>query len=880
MGSRIVEYDELVLRVGHRGEQDYHVVVTADAVQSSGRARVTMPFDERDLELFVARLGRTRGRTRSVVRTELDEAKKFGSELFDALFTGDVRRVYNDASMHARYRDRGLRIRLQLESPELMAVPWEYIYEGRGFLAQSIYSPVVRSFDLAGVRPTRELHPPLRILALASAPSGQVPLDVAEEKDKLDRALAPLVAGGAITIEWLERATLGELHRVLAAPDEFHVVHYVGHGAYDDRTASGVLILEDEHGLPREVTGEELAWVLRDERSLQLVVLNACAGARVSAVDPFSGVATSLVGTGITAVVGMQFDITDDAAIVFAESFYTAVAQLDPVDAALSRSRMAMWANGHDTEFGTPVLFLRGEETRLFSSTPGQPVAVEPPVRRAPAAREARPEPPAGTDSLTLRVARSRDDEVRVTVAAGDTRRSFGSSRPGIEMFAPLFDYSTTGDTSAARAAIKAAWARLGPNETLYTGQKKAISEALGAVEVPVATFKCARSGETYRRVLVLLTTHRIIWSRESFFDNPDIQWVDWFNVDTIELDTSSGGDSSVAIAGRDFEKVEFVGINANVILLREHPDAGEAGPGQVHAVMANLRTERKRDASAEAGRLLFDKFLPDDLADVFRTAVPVSEGSRSRPKFVVRVDDDLQWLPWELLRDEVRGYVINHADVVRQLGRGRADDERRTLGNLRSALVVTGAHARSDGAADDDFAQRVRNRLRDGRRAAEVAWLHDDDVVGVLDQLARNRYDVVVVDVSFTQGATGGAAVTFGPGRQPVWLSVHEVADAVAAHPPSLLVVCLNTPTSETLSSQGVAVSGLLTALLDVGVGAAIAFDTELPREARLRVASTVLNQAGSDLTADELVRRLREELAAAFPDGWSWADLTLFSR
>jgi hypothetical protein len=31
---------------------------------------------------------------------------------------------------------------------------------------------------------------------------------------------------------------------------------------------------------------------------------------------------------------------------------------------------------------------------------------------------------------------------------------------------------------------------------------------------------------------------------------------------------------------------------------------------------------------------------------------------------------------------------------------------------------------------------------------------------------------------------------------------------------------------------------------------------------------------------SVDELVRRLREELAAAFPDGWSWADLSLFSR
>ena len=110
--------------------------------------------------------------------------------------------------------------------------------------------------------------------------------------------------------------------------------------------------------------------MLQDERSLRLAVLNSCEGARTSHVDPFSGVASSLVECGIPAVIGMQFEITDDAAITFSERLYTALAQGYPVDAALAQARKAIFAGGHDIEFGTPVLFLRGADARLFDVEP------------------------------------------------------------------------------------------------------------------------------------------------------------------------------------------------------------------------------------------------------------------------------------------------------------------------------------------------------------------------------------------------------------------------------------------------------------------------------------------------------------------------------
>lgn len=61
-----------------------------------------------------------------------------------------------------------------------------------------------------------------------------------------------------------------------------------------------------------------------------------------------------------------KFEITDDAAIMFADHLYSALAQGFPVDAALAQSRRAIVAAQLDIEFGTPVLFLLACDAQLF----------------------------------------------------------------------------------------------------------------------------------------------------------------------------------------------------------------------------------------------------------------------------------------------------------------------------------------------------------------------------------------------------------------------------------------------------------------------------------------------------------------------------------
>jgi hypothetical protein len=364
MASPVNIYDELKLRIAPADSGGYRVLATSTIGEAS--ASFSMPFSDLEVENFVLRVSRAHGRRR-VDSPATEDAKHLGGQLFAAVFQGGVRDLYREALARAQGQGRGLRVTMCLsDAPGLMDVPWEYLYEAPDFLVTSAFTPIVRYLDLPrGYRPLK-VELPLRILGMISSPCDQEPLQVDKERADLEAALGGLVAQGAVAIDWLERPTLGALLRKLQSAS-FHVLHFVGHGSYSRQAEQGLLLLEDDKGQGQPMSGDKLAAVLRDFTSLRLVVLNACEGARTSRVDPFAGVATSLVQREIPAVIAMQFEITDASAVVFAEAFYRALASGAPVDTALAAARLAMFAErSDDIEWGTPVLFMRVGDGRIF----------------------------------------------------------------------------------------------------------------------------------------------------------------------------------------------------------------------------------------------------------------------------------------------------------------------------------------------------------------------------------------------------------------------------------------------------------------------------------------------------------------------------------
>jgi hypothetical protein len=310
-----------------------------------------------------------RGEPGAVEATDGAGPEQVGDELFRAVFQGELLKAFEGCLAKAQ-DGPGLRIRLRLNDvPRLAGLPWEYLYEaeGRGFLALSDRTPVVRYLELSEGLGTLLVEPPLRILAVISTPQGYRELaEAGEEWRRLNSALEPLIASGLIEVERLERPTLEALEARLRTGQPIHVLHFAGHGGFSELRGEGVLVFEDEDRKGVPVGGPSLAYLLQDHPSLHLAVLNACSGARASLENTFAGTAQALVQHGVPAVIAMQSEVMDETAGSFTEQFYRAFASGLPVDACVGEVRRALSAQ-HNPEWGTPVLFLRATDGRLFA---------------------------------------------------------------------------------------------------------------------------------------------------------------------------------------------------------------------------------------------------------------------------------------------------------------------------------------------------------------------------------------------------------------------------------------------------------------------------------------------------------------------------------
>ncbi|MCG8457352.1 MAG: CHAT domain-containing protein, partial [Holophagales bacterium] len=193
---------------------------------------------------------------------------------------------------------------------------------------------------------------------------------------ELDLELEQIEAelGGHHDVEpvFVRCATLEDLRRRSTEVSP-HVLHFLGHGTFSDGSGPGALSLAGSRGRVDPITGQDLAVALSGFPELRLVVLNACRSGsmpRKKGLDPFAGVASSLVLEGeVAAVVAMQFRLHEDAAVSFAGAFYGALAAGDPVEAAVAEGRQALFAQDREWqshEWATPVLYLRTDHGRLF----------------------------------------------------------------------------------------------------------------------------------------------------------------------------------------------------------------------------------------------------------------------------------------------------------------------------------------------------------------------------------------------------------------------------------------------------------------------------------------------------------------------------------
>jgi hypothetical protein len=385
---------EVAIEAGTAG--DFRVSVIRSPCGET-RETTRFPFDQDQLNARLSALRETllraRGsRTAPPTPAEATEAglratRAFGQELFEVLFTGEVGHLYVESLKEARRKpNRGLRVKLRAQGPELAALPWEFLLDDRrgDFICLSNTTPLVRYLESPNPPEALTVTLPLRILGVIASPSDLPTLDVAREKQRMEEALAESRRLGRVEITWLSGETWQALTHAMGGGGggPWHIVHFIGHGGFDRQANEGYLVLAGETGESYRLKAMGLSRLLGDHASLRLVVLNACEGAKGSGEDLFSSTAGILVRRGLPAVVSMQQEISDQAAIEFGRQFYQSLSAGAPVDAAVAEGRKAVsLALPSSIEWATPVLHMRAPDGALFTVAPeSRPVA--PAVRR------------------------------------------------------------------------------------------------------------------------------------------------------------------------------------------------------------------------------------------------------------------------------------------------------------------------------------------------------------------------------------------------------------------------------------------------------------------------------------------------------------------
>jgi hypothetical protein len=362
-----LDFDLLIERGSEGGAYQARVVTAPSGPTRT--ATFKLPFSDLELENFLLKIGRPRREVARGFGTSQSAAIEiFGETLFTSVFSGDLRVTLATSLAQAESENLGLRLRLRLtDVPELADIPWEFLRDPgqRRFLALSEWTPLVRYLELPGRLRPLTVSPPLRILVVVASPVDLVRLDADAEMRRLRSALGDLERTGKVVVDAAPAGTLAALSRKLRRED-YHIFHFIGHGGYDADADDGLLAFEDADGRFQQVRASQLGMLLHDHRTLRMAVLNSCDGARASRQDPYAGTAQTLVQQGVPAVVAMQFEITDDAAIAFSQTLYEAIADGYPVDGAMAQARMSISNNVNDVEWATPVLYLRAPDGRIF----------------------------------------------------------------------------------------------------------------------------------------------------------------------------------------------------------------------------------------------------------------------------------------------------------------------------------------------------------------------------------------------------------------------------------------------------------------------------------------------------------------------------------
>ena len=374
----------------------------------------------KDLRHALRQAGPDEEVAKTATRVATRIAEMLGDELYQYLFRNSLDKKYHQVLADLRGSKKSpvdvLRISLEFQesaSRLLGGWPWEYLhspkrdnvgYSGH-FLA--LETELMLSRRVFEKPQSLEFRSPLKVLLVVSMPDqrgevlGNAVLSTLNDlkeataneekmkergykiKFKLDKLIDKPKEEALLDPNYSYQATRVNLEKTVRAYEP-HIVHFIGHGRFDNDENRASIDLIQAGFRPDPVAEEEFATRIKNA-NLRLVFLQACESA---IGDPFtnaSGMARSLALQQIPAIIAMQDKIENIAAGEFACAFYEELAKTRSIDKAVTAGRKAIHDQSDASQrvaFAVPVLYLESQIGLLTEAevTPPDGGSIPPPI--------------------------------------------------------------------------------------------------------------------------------------------------------------------------------------------------------------------------------------------------------------------------------------------------------------------------------------------------------------------------------------------------------------------------------------------------------------------------------------------------------------------
>ena len=304
---------------------------------------------------------------------------QWGQSLFDAVFNNtSAKQLF--AQFINTPSDKYL-VTITTQTQEILSLPWELLHDAGQFLFAFRPSiTILRRIPPKTTFPAYVRQSHLHILFLISRPQRESFLNPRADAQAVLKAIANYPA---ITVEFLQPATLENLWQRLQNPDLPHVdvIHFDGHGVFDKTDDLVQTTIMQLAGVARPLrkqlrdlkiganTGYLLfekagkygkngrdkfyvptSWLnhILSESKVRLMVLSACQSAMIAHDDqeideePIGSIAVGLVKESVPSVLAMSYSVMPRATELLFGGFYREIAAGNSVGMALDNARQAL----------------------------------------------------------------------------------------------------------------------------------------------------------------------------------------------------------------------------------------------------------------------------------------------------------------------------------------------------------------------------------------------------------------------------------------------------------------------------------------------------------------------------------------------------------